>query len=114
MVYGLATRGFKSGGYNIRAQATAVPRSAEPFDDEEVDSFEVGTKMALLRPDACSSTWPYFHNKYKDIQLSVFTAYDSNGDGTEDAFFGDFTNAGKGTVNGFEARIPVAADRATG
>ena len=43
-----------------------------------------------------------FHNKYKDIQLSVFTAYDSNGDGTDDAFFGDFTNAGSGTVQGLE------------
>jgi iron complex outermembrane receptor protein len=50
MVYGLASRGFKSGGYNIRAQATAVPRSAEPFQDEQVDSFEVGTKMAPARP----------------------------------------------------------------
>ncbi|MGH8033042.1 MAG: TonB-dependent receptor, partial [Luteimonas sp.] len=39
MVYGLATRGFKSGGYNIRANTTAVPRSGEPFDDEVVDSF---------------------------------------------------------------------------
>ena len=39
LVYGLASRGFKSGGYNIRAQATAVPRSAEPFDDEQVDKL---------------------------------------------------------------------------
>jgi iron complex outermembrane receptor protein len=53
MVYGLASRGFKSGGYNIRAQATAVPRSAEPFQDEQVDSFEVGTKMACST-SACS------------------------------------------------------------
>ena len=27
---------------------TAVPRSADPFQDEQVDSFEVGTKMGLL------------------------------------------------------------------
>ncbi|HZH43789.1 MAG TPA: TonB-dependent receptor [Lysobacter sp.] len=101
MLYGLATRGFKSGGYNIRAQATAVPRSAEPFDDEVVDSYEVGSKMAFL-DDTLFLNLAYFHNKYKDIQLSVFTAYDSNGDGTNDAFFGDFTNAGAGTVRGFE------------
>ena len=37
-----------------------------------------------------------FHNKYKDIQLSLFTAL-PNG-----TFFGDFTNAGAGTVNGLE------------
>ncbi len=101
LVYGLASRGFKSGGYNIRAQATAVPRSAEPFDDEQVDSYEAGTKMGLL-DGSLFLNLSAFHNKYKDIQLSVFTAYDSNGDGTEDAFFGDFTNAGSGTVNGFE------------
>jgi iron complex outermembrane receptor protein len=101
LVYGLAARGFKSGGYNIRAQAVAVPRSAEPFSDEQVDSFEAGTKMGLL-DQSLFLNLSVFHNKYEDIQLSVFTAYDSNGDGTDDAFFGDFTNAGSGTVNGFE------------
>jgi iron complex outermembrane recepter protein len=101
MLYGLASRGFKSGGYNIRAQATAVPRSAEPFNDESVDSYEVGGKMSFLDQRLFLNA-ALFHNKYKDIQLSVFTAYDSNGDGTEDAFFGDFNNAGAGTVNGAE------------
>jgi iron complex outermembrane recepter protein len=101
LVYGLASRGFKSGGYNIRAQAVAVPRSAEPFSDEQVDSYEAGTKMGLL-DQSLFLNLSAFHNKYKDIQLSVFTAYDSNGDGSDDAFFGDFTNAGSGTVNGFE------------
>src|SRR5690606_32167010 len=47
LVYGLASRGFKSGGYNIRANS-AVPHTLLPFDDEQVDSFEVGTKMGLL------------------------------------------------------------------
>ncbi|BDU16197.1 TonB-dependent receptor [Lysobacter auxotrophicus] len=101
MVYGLASRGFKSGGYNIRAQATAVPRSAEPFDDESVDSFEIGTKMGFL-DQTLFVNLAAFHNKYEDIQLSVFTSYDSNGDGVNDAFFGDFTNAGSGTVEGVE------------
>ena len=68
MVYGLATRGFKSGGYNIRANAVAVPRSAEPFDDESVDSFEVGSKMAFLDQRLFLNV-SLFHNKYKDIQL---------------------------------------------
>ncbi len=101
MIYGLASRGFKSGGYNIRAQATAVPRSAEPFQDESVDSFEIGSKMSFL-DNRLFLNLSAFHNKYKDIQLSVFTSYDSNNDGIDDAFFGDFTNAGRGTVNGLE------------
>jgi iron complex outermembrane recepter protein len=101
MVYGSYSRGFKSGGYNIRAQATAVPRSAEPFKDEQVDTLEVGGKFSLL-DETLFLNVAAFQNKYKDIQLSVFTAYDSNGDGTNDAFFGDFTNAGKGTAKGVE------------
>ncbi|WP_439448581.1 TonB-dependent receptor [Stenotrophomonas sp. ATs4] len=101
MVYGLATRGFKSGGYNIRANAVAVPRSAEPFDDETVDSYEVGSKMAFL-DQRLFLNLSAFYNKYKDIQLSVFTGLDTNGDGIDDSFFGDFTNAGAGTVKGLE------------
>jgi len=101
MLYGVASRGFKSGGFNIRANSVAVPRSAEPFKDEQVDSYEVGTKM-VLADQSLFLNFAYFYNKYKDIQLSVFTAFDSNGDGVDDAFFGDFTNAGKGHVKGLE------------
>jgi iron complex outermembrane recepter protein len=101
MLYGVATRGFKSGGFNIRANSVAVPRSAEPFDDETVDSYEIGTKMALA-DQTVFLNFAYFYNKYQDIQLSVFTAFDSNGDGVNDAFFGDFTNAGRGHVQGLE------------
>lgn len=96
MIYGSASRGFKSGGYNIRANTTAVPRSGEPFDDESVDSFEIGTKMGLL-DQRLFLNLAAFHNVYEDIQLSVFTALPGGG------FFGDFTNAGKGTVTGVEA-----------
>ncbi|WP_225591585.1 TonB-dependent receptor [Stenotrophomonas sp. STM01] len=110
MVYGLATRGFKSGGYNIRANAVAVPRSAEPFDDETVDSYEIGSKMAFL-DQRLFLNLSAFHNKYKDIQLSVFTGIDTNGDGVNDAFFGDFTNAGKGTVNGLEVEYQYLPTR---
>ena len=99
MVYGLASRGFKSGGYNIRAQATAVPRSAEPFQDEQVDSYEIGSKMGLLDQTLFLNA-AYFYNKYDNMQLSVFTEY-TTPSGVR-AFFGDFTNAGKGTVEGLE------------
>jgi len=110
LLYGLATRGFKSGGYNIRAQATAVPRSAEPFDDEVVDSFEAGAKMSFLDQRLFLNV-SAFHNKYEDIQLSVFTSYDSDGNGSLDAFFGDFTNAGSGTVNGVEVEYQWLPNR---
>ncbi len=100
MVYGSASRGFKSGGYNIRANTTAVPRSGEPFGDEQVDSFEIGSKMSLL-DSRMFLNLAYFYNKYEDIQLSVFTSFTlPNG---SQSFFGDFTNAGRGTAQGLEA-----------
>ena len=108
MVYGLASRGFKSGGFNIRANTTAVPRSGEPFDDESVDSFEIGGKMAFFDQKLFLNL-AAFHNVYEDIQLSVFTSYTLPGGGS--SFFGDFTNAGKGTVNGVEVEyqwLPTA------
>ena len=43
----------------------------------------------------------------------MFSAYDSNGDGTDDSFFGDFTNAGKATVQGLELEMQwLATERA--
>jgi len=104
MAYASASRGFKSGGYNIRANTTAVPRSGDPFDDEQVDSFEIGSKLSLL-DQRMFLNLAYFYNKYKDIQLSVFTTF-TQPDGSQ-TFFGDFTNAGKGTVQGVEVEYQI-------
>ena len=106
LVYGLISQGFKSGGFNIRAQATQFPNSRLPFDDEKVTSFEIGAKNAFF-DDTVFLNLAYFYNDYKDIQLSVFTSFDSDGDGQNDAFFGDFTNAGAGTVQGIEAEYAL-------
>lgn len=113
-LYTTASRGFKSGGYNIRAQAVAVPRSAEPFQDEKLDSLEFGAKMVFDEGRLELNT-ALFHNKYKNVQLSVFTSYiGANG---QPAFFGDFTNAGKATINGAELEFawrPTTAWRLSG
>ena len=101
LLYGLVSQGFKSGGFNIRAQSTQFPRSRLPFDDEKVTSYEIGAKNAFF-DNSLYLNLAYFYNDYKDIQLSVFTSFDSNGDGVNDAFFGDFTNAGAGVVQGVE------------
>ena len=98
LLYGLASRGFKSGGFNIRAQAVAVPRSRLPFDDETVTTFEIGAKNAFL-DERLFVNLAYFNSDYKDIQLSVFTEVPGS---TPPIFFGDFANAGKGTVKGVE------------
>ncbi|MCB1009184.1 MAG: TonB-dependent receptor, partial [Acidobacteria bacterium] len=95
------SRGFKSGGFNVRAQATVFPASADPFDDEILDVVEVGLKSVLADRSLVLNLAAYY-GKYKDVQVSTFTAYDSDGDGVEDAFFGNFLNAGKATTKGVE------------
>jgi iron complex outermembrane receptor protein len=56
-----------------------------------------------------------FHNKYKNVQLSVFTSYTTASG--QPGFFGDFTNAGKATLNGGEVEflwLPTADWRISG
>jgi len=45
MAYGLFSRGFKSGGYNIRANTAAFPRSGEPY------------RWTVLKSAASSRSW---------------------------------------------------------
>ena len=113
-LYTTASRGFKSGGYNIRANTLAFPSSGRPFEDEKLDSLEVGAKM-ILDGGRLELNTALFHNKYKNVQLSVFTSYtQANG---QPGFFGDFTNAGKATVQGAEVEFlwtPTTAWRLSG
>ncbi|MFN3862126.1 MAG: TonB-dependent receptor [Roseateles sp.] len=98
-LYTTASRGFKSGGYNIRANTLSFPASSRPFEDEKLDSLELGAKM-VLDGGRLELNTALFHNKYKNVQLSVFTSYTQpNG---QPGFFGDFTNAGKATLQGGE------------
>jgi iron complex outermembrane receptor protein len=91
--------GFHSGGYNIRANCVAVPLSCRPIKDEKVKSYELGSKMSFF-DDRLMMNTALFHNVYSNIQLSVFTSYTlPNG---SQGFFGDFTNAGKGHIDGVE------------
>jgi iron complex outermembrane recepter protein len=104
MGYVTASRGFKSGGFNVRAQSTFFPASAEPFDDEVLDVVEVGVKSILADRRLVLNT-AVFYGDYSDIQVSTFTAFDSDGDGVEDAFFGNFINAGDATLEGLEVEL---------
>jgi iron complex outermembrane recepter protein len=98
-LYATYSEGFHSGGYNIRANCVAIPSSCRPIQDEKVQSYELGSKMTFF-DDRLMFNTAAFHNVYSDIQLSVFTSYTlPNG---SQGFFGDFTNAGKGHIDGLE------------
>jgi iron complex outermembrane receptor protein len=107
MGYFSLSRGFKSGGFNVRAQSTFFPESAEPFDDEILDVAELGIKSTLADGQLLLNT-AVFYGEYKDIQVSTFTAYDGNGDGVEESFFGNFLNAGDATLQGIEVEFDFA------
>ena len=65
-VYGLYTRGFRSGGYNLRNTDLGVPPG--PFDQEVQDSFEIGTKKQFGRSRLNLAA---FHNRMKDLQREI-------------------------------------------
>jgi len=67
-VYGFWTRGFRSGGYNLRN--TVAESAAIPFDEERQNSLEIGAKAQTwdgrLRLSAAA-----FYNDVRDLQREV-------------------------------------------
>lgn len=110
LLYGSVSRGFKSGGFNVRANTVQVPRSAEAYDPETVLTYELGIKPSF--DNRLQLSLALFHSEYRDIQLSIFTGIDTDDDGINDAFFGDFTNAGKGRIRGAEFEFSWTAGKA--
>jgi len=101
MAYAKVSQGFKSGGFNVRAQEATFPDTATPFDDEKLTMGEIGLKT-LLANQTLVLNIAAFYGDYTDVQVSTFTSYDSDGDGIDDAFYGAFGNAGDATNKGLE------------
>lgn len=98
-LYATASTGFHSGGYNIQANCTAIPQSCRPIRNETLLNYELGAKMSFFGGRLMLNS-ALFHALYHNIQLSVYTSYvQPNG---QRGFFGDFTNAGKATIDGME------------
>jgi outer membrane receptor protein involved in Fe transport len=68
LLYASWTKGFRSGGYNIRT--TGVNESPGPYDEEVVKALEAGVKSDLLGGRARINA-AVFHNKYSDLQRTV-------------------------------------------
>jgi len=67
-VYASWTRGFRSGGYNLRNTDPTTPPG--PFDEEQVDSYEVGFK-ADFADGAFRLNAAAFWNEIEDMQREV-------------------------------------------
>jgi len=72
-LFGNIARGYKSGGLNRTVlQYPPEEQTLDPFDEEKVIAYEVGTKSSLLGGRA-SFNFSAFFNDYEDYQLETFT-----------------------------------------
>ncbi|OCC23287.1 TonB-dependent receptor [Croceicoccus estronivorus] len=94
-VYAKYAKGYKSGGFNIRASTTT--RFADGFGPEAVDSYEIGLKTALF-DRRVRFNLAAFRYDYKDIQINVIT--DPANPTITDTF-----NAGGARIKGIEADV---------
>jgi iron complex outermembrane receptor protein len=90
--YATFSTGYNGGGFNARASSPEAFQ--DPFDKEEIDSFEVGMKSEWwdrrLRANVA-----IFYNEYTDIQIAQFEA---GSGGASSAI----VNAGEATYQGLE------------
>lgn len=96
LVYASASRGFKSGGFDGRANNDFA---FQPFEPEYVWSYEAGLKTSWL-DGAVIANGAIFYNDYTDLQVTSFGA-----DPVTGVFVSQFTNAAAAKIKGFELEV---------
>lgn len=97
MIYGGWARGFKSGGFDMRADAAVEPDAVNGYDPETVDTYDLGIKTQLL-DDRLRINASIFRSDFEDMQLTV------QAPAPAPAFFSStVVNAGKAEIQGLEA-----------
>jgi iron complex outermembrane recepter protein len=69
MLYTSFSRGFKSGGFDMRGDAFAFPGTADGYNPELVDTYEIGGKT-LLANGRVSLAAAVFRSDYEDQQIT--------------------------------------------
>jgi len=104
MYYASYTAGFKSGGFDMRANESVNPLASEPFGPETNKTLEFGMKSDWLDGDLRVNSALFFSD-YTDMQVTVQRAV-----GAAD-FATQVVNAGESQINGFEIEsIAVISD----
>ncbi|WP_187276510.1 TonB-dependent receptor [Parahaliea maris] len=67
-IYGHWSRGFRSGGYNLRNTSVNPDDIPGPFDQEQVDSYELGYKSEFGRGKLNAAV---FYNQVDDMQREI-------------------------------------------
>ncbi len=100
-VYATYSQGWKAGSFDPRGANFATPEVEKGFDEETLDSFELGLKTTWLDGRAVTNVAVFF-SEYNDMQIPGSVGVDSDGDGVNDGFVGTVTNAGKAEITGLE------------
>ena len=97
LLYSSWTRGFRSGGFNIR---NALPASPGPYDKEKVNAYEIGLKADWLE-GRLRTNLAGFYNMYTDLQRTVLSPSLSQ----------EKLNAADATIAGFEVELSFLPTR---
>jgi iron complex outermembrane receptor protein len=98
--YAFWTKGYRSGGYNMRHTAPGIPNAA--FDEEEQRSVEIGLKKDFAGGNVRTNIALY-HNRIDDMQREV---------NLSDPFVGVvqlIRNTANATIKGVDAEMTIAA-----
>ncbi|GGW70262.1 TonB-dependent receptor [Alishewanella tabrizica] len=108
MLYTSYTNGFKSGGFDMRANQAINPDGNKPYQEETVDTFELGMKSEWfnqrLRVNAA-----VFMAKYDDMQVTVQRSVETS-PGTV-TVASQVLNAANADINGVELEATFAVNR---
>jgi iron complex outermembrane recepter protein len=70
MTYFSYSKGFKSGGFDMRGNASLYPQTENGYNSETADNFEVGVKSTLM-DDTLQLNLTLFYDPYKNAQIGV-------------------------------------------
>ncbi|SEH57750.1 iron complex outermembrane recepter protein [Rheinheimera pacifica] len=108
MLYGSYTNGFKSGGFDMRANQAINPDADEPYQEETVDTYELGMKSEWfnqrLRLNAA-----VFMSSYDDMQVTVQRSVETAPGVVTVA--SQVLNAASADINGVELEAQFAVSR---
>jgi len=99
MLYVSYAEGFKSGGFDMRGNASLNPGVSQGYDPETVKTYEIGVKSQFFN-DRIRVNAAAFDMDYDDMQLTVQQAQPA-----PIFFSSDVLNAGTAEISGFEIEM---------
>lgn len=102
LLYAKWTRGYRQGGLSIFS-----PDTTQPYDEEKVDTYEIGAKTSWNGPVPGSFNISGFYNDFTNQQLLLgVTDQVANADGTPtQPPSASIVNSGSSVLKGFEAEL---------